>query len=263
MDPAGAIAEICKREGLWLHLDAAYAGSAAILPEHRSILDGIEHADSFVFNPHKWLFTPIDASALYTRHPETFKRAFSLVPEYLTTPVSGQVVDLMDYGVQLGRRFRALKLWWVLRSFGGDVKNRHPKMADKNCFSGSGNVDLNNTAGWQKGDEKTIVLAFTDTGCGEALAYSTDRGKTWTIVPGARPNGWFVKEFDRMDEGTMVALAGGDVVRHAHDGGERGGDLAGHEATEQHEQQHQRQPDADDRQHAREHARDEHRAADA
>ncbi len=133
VDPVAAIAELCAAEGLWLHVDAAYAGSAALCPENRWCLDGCERADSFVFNPHKWLFTPIDASALYTRHPEIFKRAFSLVPEYLTTPVSGQVVDLMDYGVQLGRRFRALKLWWVLRCFGLDgVRERirrHIQMA--------------------------------------------------------------------------------------------------------------------------------------
>ena len=120
VDPVAAIAAVCEREGMWLHVDAAYAGSAALCPEHRWIFDGAESADSLVFNPHKWLFTPIDASALYTRHPEVFRRAFSLVPEYLTTPVSGQVVDLMDYGVQLGRRFRALKLWWVLRCFGAE-----------------------------------------------------------------------------------------------------------------------------------------------
>ena len=83
-------------------------------------VDGADHVDSLVFNPHKWLFTPFDASALYTRKPEIFRRAFSLVPEYLTTPVTGQVVDLMDYGVQLGRRFRALKLWWVMRCFGAE-----------------------------------------------------------------------------------------------------------------------------------------------
>jgi aromatic-L-amino-acid decarboxylase len=133
VDPVPAIADLCAAEGLWLHVDAAYAGSAALCPENRWCLDGCERADSFVFNPHKWLFTPIDASALYTRHPGIFKRAFSLVPEYLTTPVSGQVVDLMDYGVQLGRRFRALKLWWVLRCFGLDgVRERirrHIKMA--------------------------------------------------------------------------------------------------------------------------------------
>jgi len=120
VDPVTEIAAICEREELWLHVDAAYAGSAALCPEHRWIFDGAESADSLVFNPHKWLFTPIDASALYTRHPEIFRRAFSLVPEYLTTPVTGQVVDLMDYGVQLGRRFRALKLWWVVRCLGAE-----------------------------------------------------------------------------------------------------------------------------------------------
>ncbi len=118
VDPVPEIAAVCRDEGLWLHVDAAYAGSAALCPEYRWCLDGCEDADSFVFNPHKWLFVPIDASALYTRKPEIFKRAFSLIPEYLTTPMTGEVVDLMDYGVQLGRRFRALKLWWVLRSFG-------------------------------------------------------------------------------------------------------------------------------------------------
>jgi aromatic-L-amino-acid decarboxylase len=118
VDPVPAIAEVCREHGLWLHVDAAYAGSAALCAEHRWCLDGCEHADSLVFNPHKWLFVPIDASALYTKRPEVFKRAFSLVPEYLTTPMSGEVVDLMDYGVQLGRRFRALKLWWVVRTFG-------------------------------------------------------------------------------------------------------------------------------------------------
>ncbi|MCD4749351.1 MAG: aspartate aminotransferase family protein [Thermoanaerobaculales bacterium] len=118
VDPVAEISALCADEGLWLHVDAAYAGSAALCPEYHWCLEGCENADSFVFNPHKWLFVPIDASALYTRHPDTFKRAFSLVPEYLTTPMAGQVVDLMDYGVQLGRRFRGLKVWWVLRTFG-------------------------------------------------------------------------------------------------------------------------------------------------
>ncbi len=135
VDPVPEIVNVCAEEGLWLHVDAAYAGSAALCPEHRSCLAGCEHADSFVFNPHKWLFVPIDASALYTRHPEVFKRAFSLVPEYLTTPMTGEVVDLMDYGVQLGRRFRALKIWWVLRSYGlsglQSHLRRHIKLADE------------------------------------------------------------------------------------------------------------------------------------
>ncbi len=118
VDPVNDIADICERENLWLHVDAAYAGTAAILPEKRHILNGCERAHSFVFNPHKWLFVPIDFSAFYTREPEILKRAFSLVPEYLRTAEDHEVENPMDYGIQLGRRFRALKMWFVLRYFG-------------------------------------------------------------------------------------------------------------------------------------------------
>jgi aromatic-L-amino-acid/L-tryptophan decarboxylase len=117
IDPVPAIADICQREKLWLHVDAAYGGAAAIVPEMRFILDGCERADSFVTNPHKWLFTPMDCSVLFTRHVSTLKQAFSLVPEYLKTTDS-EVINYMDWGVQLGRRFRALKLWFIIRSFG-------------------------------------------------------------------------------------------------------------------------------------------------
>jgi aromatic-L-amino-acid decarboxylase len=118
IDPVPAIADICQRENLWLHVDAAYGGSAAIIPEMRYILDGCERADSLVVNPHKWMFVPVDLSAFYTRKPELLRRAFSLVPEYLRTPQDDEVRNLMDYGVPLGRRFRSLKLWFVLRYFG-------------------------------------------------------------------------------------------------------------------------------------------------
>ncbi len=118
IDPVPAIAEICEREDLWLHVDASYGGSAAVVPEMRHVLDGNERADSFVVNPHKWLFVPLDLSAFYTRKPEVLKRAFSLVPEYLRTREDDEVENFMDYGVPLGRRFRALKLWFVLRYFG-------------------------------------------------------------------------------------------------------------------------------------------------
>jgi aromatic-L-amino-acid decarboxylase len=113
-----AIAGICERERIWLHVDASYAGPAAIVPECRGILEGVDRADSLVVNPHKWLFTPVDLSAMYTRHPEVLKRAFSLVPDFLYTSEQDEVVNLMDYGVALGRRFRALKLWMVIRAFG-------------------------------------------------------------------------------------------------------------------------------------------------
>jgi aromatic-L-amino-acid decarboxylase len=120
IDPVPAIAEICRREDLWLHVDAAYAGSAAVIPEYRHVLDGCDAATSIVVNPHKWLFTPIDCSALYTTRPDILTGAFSLVPEYLRTGVDGEIRNYMDWGVSLGRRFRALKLWMVLRCFGSD-----------------------------------------------------------------------------------------------------------------------------------------------
>lgn len=118
IDPVPDIAEICRANDVWLHVDAAYGGVAAMVPELRYILDGVNGADSLVMNPHKWLFTPVDCSAFYTRHPAVLERAFALVPDYLVTSVAGEVVNYMDYGVQLGRRFRALKLWAVIRAFG-------------------------------------------------------------------------------------------------------------------------------------------------
>lgn len=118
IDPIPAIVEVCERDIMWLHVDAAYGGSAAIVPEMRHILDGCQRADSLVLNPHKWLFTPFDLSVLYCRHMDLLRRAFSLVPEYLRTPEQEKVRSGSDYGVQLGRRFRALKLWMIIRYFG-------------------------------------------------------------------------------------------------------------------------------------------------
>ena len=125
VDLVPAVADVCQRHNLWLHVDAAYAGAAAILPEKRWALAGCERADSIVMNPHKWLFVPLDCSALYCRHPGVMKQAFSLVPEYLRTPEEGRVRNYMDYGIQLGRRFRALKLWMVLRAFGSEGLRQH------------------------------------------------------------------------------------------------------------------------------------------
>ena len=118
IDPVQAIASICEQHKLWLHVDAAYAGSAAVVPEMRHILSGAERADSLVTNPHKWLFTPFDVSVLYCRRMDILRRAFSLVPEYLRTSEAAHVRNGMDYGIQLGRRFRSLKLWMVMRYFG-------------------------------------------------------------------------------------------------------------------------------------------------
>lgn len=120
VDPVPAIAGLCAQHKLWLHVDAAYGGAAALLPEMRYVLDGCGRADSLVVNPHKWMFVPVDCSVLYTRHDDVMRRAFSLTPEYLTTAQGDSVRNLMDYGVALGRRFRALKLWFVLRYFGAN-----------------------------------------------------------------------------------------------------------------------------------------------
>jgi aromatic-L-amino-acid/L-tryptophan decarboxylase len=118
VDPLDAVAAICARARVWLHVDAAYAGVTAMLPEYHSLLKDAACADSVVLNPHKWLFTPFDLSVLYCRRMDAVRAAFSLTPEYLKTSESSDVRNLMDTGIQLGRRFRALKLWMVLRHFG-------------------------------------------------------------------------------------------------------------------------------------------------
>jgi aromatic-L-amino-acid/L-tryptophan decarboxylase len=118
IDPVPQIADVAEQHGLWLHVDCAYAGAAAILPEQRHIMAGVERAHSLVFNAHKWLLTPIDLSAFYTRRPDILRRAFSLTPDYLKTQDDPRAHNLMDYGVPLGHRFRALKLWFVMRYFG-------------------------------------------------------------------------------------------------------------------------------------------------
>jgi aromatic-L-amino-acid decarboxylase len=118
IDPVPPIAAIAQKYGMWLHVDCAYAGAAAILPEQRYILDGVEHAHSLVVNAHKWLLTPIGVSAFYTRRPDILRRAFSLSADYLKTKDDPRAHNLMDYGIPLGHRFRALKLWYVMRYFG-------------------------------------------------------------------------------------------------------------------------------------------------
>ncbi len=128
IDPLEELAGICKRNGIWLHVDAAYAGSALVLPEQRWMLRGIESVDSFVFNPHKWMFTNFDCSAYFVKDTESLLRTFEILPEYLKTGTRGKVKDYRDWGIQLGRRFRALKLWFVIRDFG--VEGIRRKISD-------------------------------------------------------------------------------------------------------------------------------------
>jgi aromatic-L-amino-acid/L-tryptophan decarboxylase len=118
IDPLPEIGHVCKKYGVWLHVDAAFAGAAAMLEENSELLSGSEYIDSFVFNPHKWLFTNFDCSAYFIRNPEYLIRTLSVNPEYLKTGKDSQVNNYRDWGIQLGRRFRALKLWFVIREFG-------------------------------------------------------------------------------------------------------------------------------------------------
>jgi len=118
IDPIEWIGNFCNEQSIWLHIDAAYAGTALVLPEKRELIKGIEMADTFVFNPHKWMFTNFDCSAYFVKDKETLNRTLAILPEYLKTNENDSVKNYRDWGIQLGRRFRALKLWFMIRSFG-------------------------------------------------------------------------------------------------------------------------------------------------
>lgn len=118
LDPVEAISDICEKYGIWHHIDAAYAGTALLLPEFQWMIKGHEKADSYVFNPHKWMFTNFDCTVLYVKEPQYLVNTFSMTPEYLKTQLDAEVNNYRDWGIQLGRRFRALKLWFVIRTYG-------------------------------------------------------------------------------------------------------------------------------------------------
>jgi aromatic-L-amino-acid decarboxylase len=155
IDPLRPIGEICRKHGVWLHVDAAWAGTAALVPEKRWILDGVELADSFVFNPHKWMVTNFDCSAYFVRDPGTLVRTFEIHPEYLKTGVDAKVKNYRDWGIQLGRRFRALKLWFVVRSYGveglQEMVREHLRLAAL-------------VKDWVEGDARFELLAPVDLG---------------------------------------------------------------------------------------------------
>jgi aromatic-L-amino-acid decarboxylase len=125
VDPVPAIADECERAGVWLHVDAAYAGAAMVCPEHRWAFAGVDRADSLVVNAHKWMLTPMDCSLFWSRRPADLRNAFSLIPDYLRTPDAEDALSLSEYGPALGRRFRALKLWAVLRCHGRSGLQAH------------------------------------------------------------------------------------------------------------------------------------------
>jgi aromatic-L-amino-acid decarboxylase len=155
VDPLRPVGAVCRRHGLWLHVDAAYAGTAALVPEKRWVLDGADLADSLVFNPHKWMLTNFDCSAYFVRDPAALVRAFEIHPEYLKDGVGAEVKNYRDWGIQLGRRFRALKLWFVIRSYGvdglQDMVREHLRLAG--LFKG-----------WIEADRRFELLAPVDLG---------------------------------------------------------------------------------------------------
>jgi aromatic-L-amino-acid decarboxylase len=153
VDPVYEIVEVCREFGVWLHVDAAYGGAMALLEEGRWVMRDVGQADSVAFNPHKWLYVPLDFSALYVRRPEALRRVFSLVPEYLrgdAERAGNAAHNYMDYGIQLGRRFRALKAWFVIRAFGREGLAARVREACRlaRVF-----------AGWVEADERFELLA--------------------------------------------------------------------------------------------------------
>ena len=181
IDPVNEIADLCEAEGIWLHVDAAYAGVMAMLPAWRAAFRGAERADTLVVNPHKWLFTPFDCSVLYCRRMDVLRQAFSLVAEYLKTTEAAPVKNLMDTGIQLGRRFRALKLWMVLRYFGAAGIRRRLEA----------HVDLARMfAGWVDDDRRVGAAGARCPSASSASAIGRRAPTTRRLSNGTTPRSW-------------------------------------------------------------------------
>ncbi|HEU5039375.1 MAG TPA: pyridoxal-dependent decarboxylase [Gemmatimonadales bacterium] len=192
VDPLPAMAEICRRHGVWLHVDAAYAGAAAIVPELRHHFAGIEQADSIVLNPHKWLLTNFDCTAYFVRDVASLLRACRISPEYLRTVHDPEVVNFRDWGIQLGRRFRALKLWFVIRSYGVEglraVIRRHVALAAE-------------LAGWVKAEPEFELMAPVPFGL---------------VCFRWRPEGRNEAELDRLNESLLARVNASRRVHLTH-----------------------------------------------
>jgi aromatic-L-amino-acid decarboxylase len=210
VDPIPAIAEICARERIWMHVDAAYGGVAAMLPSHAGILDGADRADSLVVNPHKWLFTPFDLSAFYCRRMDVVRAAFSLTPEYLRTPDGSEVRNLMDTGVQLGRRFRSLKLWMVLRTFGArelrEHLARHIQLARQFASWVDAHPDFERLA-----PVPFSVVCFRWKGNGEGLSEAELDARNQTLIERVNNTGEIFLSHTRLHDRLAIRMAIGHL----------------------------------------------------
>ena len=190
IDPLPEIGEICDRYDLWLHVDAAFAGTAALLEEKRDLLAGAEYMDSFVFNPHKWMLTNFDCSAYFVRDPELLIRTLAINPEYLKTARDDEVNNYRDWGIQLGRRFRALKLWFVIRDYGVEglkkIIRDHIKLAEE-------------FAGWVREDKEMELLAPVST---SLVCFRWNNGS----IPGEELNRINEKILERINQSGEVYL---------------------------------------------------------
>lgn len=204
VDPVASLVEVAREEGVWLHVDAAWGGPLALLPEWRAAFAGWEEADSVVVNPHKWLFTPIDCSVLWVREADRLRAAFALTPEYLRTAETGRATNLMDYGVALGRRFRALKLWFVLRYFGLEgVRRRlryHLALATRLA------EEIEATAGWEVDTAGEMALVVF-----RAVGSADDDALNRAIVDGVARSGETLLSHTVLEGRVWLRLAVGNL----------------------------------------------------
>lgn len=218
VDPVEQIADVCREQRIWLHVDAAYGGAMALLEEGRYVMRGVERADSVGFNPHKWLFVPLDFSALYVRRPETLRRVFSLVPEYLrgdAERAGALMPNYMDYGIQLGRRFRALKAWFVIRAFGRAGLAARIREACRLARL---------VAEWIKADERFELLAPVEMGVvcfraralshapGDALAADTMNERNERLLARINATGATFLTYTRLHGRLALRIAVGNVL---------------------------------------------------
>ena len=209
VDPVRAIGDVCRREGVWLHVDAAHAGSATICPEHRGLTDGAEFADSYTFNPHKWLLTNFDCNCFWVADRAALIGALSILPEYLRNQatISGEVIDYRDWHVPLGRRFRALKLWFVIRHYGAEGLRAHVRrsVALADWFA----AQVEASGGFELAAPVSVGLVCFRHRAGDAF--------TQALMDRLNRSGALYLTHTRLDDRLVLRLAvGGPATRHEH-----------------------------------------------